>query len=84
MGVAIFADLALEGGGERRGGSNHCGITALSLTEKVHSRLPVKRLRQTAEQRTERRDVGCVVALECWTVVSLLANDSRIQSGVRK
>lgn len=48
MGVAIFADLALEKG---RGGSNHCGITALSLTEKVHSRLPVKRLRQTGEQR---------------------------------
>lgn len=70
-GVAIVAVLALEKG---TGEGNHCGIILLSLTEKVHSRLLVKRLRWKGEPWMRTKDADCVLALERWTMDSTLKN----------
>lgn len=57
---SIFADLALEKGSGAAAPTTY-GITLLSLVEKVHSGLPVKRLGQAGRKDGGSRGLGMLV-----------------------
>lgn len=79
-GVAIFAVLALEKG---TGEGNHCGIVQLSLTEKVHSRLLVKRFRWKGERWMRMKDRTLDHGLTFKNYVKIVSENSFLSFSVQ-